>query len=174
MKLFMVGLGRMGLGMSKRLIQKGHSVVGYDVSPQARESARPYLPVIDQLAPLGEESPKVVWLMVPHQVVDQAIDDLRPHLKRGDVVLDGGNSHYRESQRRAQELRSLGVHFLDVGVSGGVYGEELGYCLMVGGEREAFERVEELLKDLSYGGEGYAYLGPSGAGHFAKMVHNGI
>ncbi|MCS6998499.1 MAG: decarboxylating 6-phosphogluconate dehydrogenase [Aquificaceae bacterium] len=174
MKLFMIGLGRMGLGMSRRLAKKGHQVVGYDADPQARERAKAQLMVIENLVALGEEAQKVLWLMVPHVVVDEVLQSLEPYLREGDVVIDGGNSYYKDSQRRAESLRGMGVYFLDAGVSGGVYGEELGYCLMVGGERSAFERVEELFKDLSYEGVGYAHLGPSGAGHFAKMVHNGI
>ncbi|MFN7064885.1 MAG: phosphogluconate dehydrogenase (NAD(+)-dependent, decarboxylating) [Aquificaceae bacterium] len=174
MKLFMVGLGRMGLGMSRRLISKGHEVLGYDVSPQAKERAREFLGVLESLWEIGSQEEKVVWLMVPHGVVDEVIEGLKPYLKEGDILIDGGNSHYRDSQRRGESLRELGLSFLDVGVSGGVYGEEVGYCLMVGGDRSAFERVEPLLRDLSYDGKGYAYLGPYGAGHFAKMVHNGI
>ena len=174
MKLYMIGLGRMGLGMSKRLASKGHAVIGYDANPQARESSRAFIQVIEDLKLLQGEEEKVIWLMVPHHAVDDAIHSLKPYLIPGDILIDGGNSYYKESQRRAEYLKSLNVFFLDVGVSGGVYGEELGYCLMVGGERSAFERVEHILRDLSYEGVGYAYLGPSGAGHFAKMVHNGI
>ena len=170
----MIGLGRMGLGMSKRLVKKGHQVIGYDVSPQTREKAKEHIGVIENLEALKEEVQKVIWLMVPHAAVDEVIQGFKPYLKEGDIVIDGGNSYYKDSQRRAESLKAMGVYFLDTGVSGGVYGEELGYCLMVGGERSAFERVEELFRDLSYEGVGYAYLGPSGAGHFAKMVHNGI
>ncbi|MFN4319670.1 MAG: phosphogluconate dehydrogenase (NAD(+)-dependent, decarboxylating) [Aquificaceae bacterium] len=174
MKLFMIGLGRMGLGMSRRLSKKGYEVWGYDASAEVRERAREYIKVLESLEELNREKGKVLWLMVPYQAVDEVIEGLRPYLKEEDILVDGGNSPYRESQRRAEFLKALGVYFLDVGVSGGVYGEEMGYCLMVGGERKAFERIEPLLRDLSYEGKGYAYLGPSGAGHFAKMVHNGI
>ncbi|RMH81042.1 MAG: decarboxylating 6-phosphogluconate dehydrogenase [Acidobacteria bacterium] len=177
MNLLMIGLGRMGLGMSKRLSSMGHKVVGYDVDKSSRERAKEHMEVLGELSEiesLFQEGQRVFWLMVPYRVVDQVIDSLKPQLREGDVLIDGGNSPYSESQRRYRELQSIGVSFLDVGVSGGVYGEEMGYCLMVGGDRQAFERVEPLLRDLSYGGVGYAYLGPSGAGHFAKMVHNGI
>lgn len=170
----MIGLGRMGLGMSRRLISKGHEVIGYDVDSKTREHAKSFMEVIEGFEPLSTEKSKVLWLMVPHHVVDKVLQELKPHLKEGDIVIDGGNSHFKESQRRYEELKQIGVSFLDVGVSGGVYGEELGYCLMVGGDRYAFERVEPILKDLSYEEMGYAYLGASGAGHFAKMVHNGI
>ncbi len=170
----MIGLGRMGLGMSKRLSSKGQEVFGYDADEQARERAKEYIKVVESLEELKGQEEKVLWLMVPHRGVDEVIEALKPYLREGDIVVDGGNSPYGDSQRRAELLKTFGVYFLDVGVSGGVYGEELGYCLMVGGERLAFERIEPLLKDLSYEGKGYAYLGPSGAGHFAKMVHNGI
>jgi len=172
MNIFMIGLGRMGLGMSRRLLSKGHKVAGYDANPEARERARAYMEVLESLE--GLRGQKLVWLMVPHEVVDKVLEDIKPHLQEGDIVVDGGNSFYKDSQRRAEALKDMGVYFLDVGVSGGVYGEELGYCLMVGGDRSAFERIEPILRDLSYEGRGYAYLGSSGAGHFAKMVHNGI
>ena len=174
MPFIMVGLGRMGLGMSKRLKARGHEVYGYDADASTRERAKEFIKVLESLEELKGFEEKVLWLMVPHAVVDNVIGNIKPYLKEGDVVIDGGNSHYRDSQRRYRELKSLGVYFLDVGVSGGVYGEEMGYCLMIGGDREAFERIEPFLKDLSYEGVGYAYLGSSGAGHFAKMVHNGI
>lgn len=173
MRVFVIGLGRMGLGISRRLASRGYKVSGYDVDAKARENARKYIQVIESFKDIREDN-KVLWLMVPHSVVDSLIEDLKPYLKEGDILIDGGNSHYRDSQRRAQDLKALGVYFLDIGVSGGVYGEELGYCFMVGGERQVFERIEPLLRDLSYEGKGYAYLGPWGAGHFAKMVHNGI
>lgn len=163
--------------MARRLVRKGHKVAGYDPDPGSRERAREFIGVYD--APEGVkdffgQERKLLWLMVPHTAVDKAIETFLPYLSEGDIVIDGGNSRYTESQRRHEELKSKGVYFLDVGVSGGVYGEEQGYCLMVGGDREAYELIEPLLKDLSYNQEGYAYLGRSGAGHFAKMVHNGI
>ena len=160
--------------MSRRLSKRGHEVWGYDVSLETRERAKEHIRVLEGLEELKDQEEKIIWLMVPHEVVDEAINSLRPYLKTGNIIIDGGNSYYKDSQRRAKELKEIGVYFLDVGVSGGVYGEELGYCLMVGGERVALERVESLLKDLSFEGRGYAYLGQSGAGHFAKMVHNGI
>ena len=175
-EIFIVGLGRMGQGIGRRLVRFGHKVGGFDVNQKSREEASGYFSVFDSLSYVKEffEGRKVVWLMVPHGVVDEAIKEIAPYLDREDILIDGGNSYYKDSQRRYEELKSKGIYFLDVGVSGGVYGEELGYCLMVGGDKEAFEFVEPMLKDLSYEGRGYAYLGPSGAGHFAKMVHNGI
>lgn len=173
----MIGLGRMGGGIIRRLKSKGHYVAGYDRDERARELLKGTAHILDDLSQLKdffESQRKFVWLMVPHQVVDQVLDELTPFLSEGDVVVDGGNSFYRDSQIRYQKLKEHGIHFLDVGVSGGIYGEQVGYCLMVGGDKEAFEFIEEALKDLSYEGKGYAYLGKSGAGHFAKMVHNGI
>ena len=175
-EIFIVGLGRMGQGIGRRLVRFGHKVGGFDVNQKSREEASGYFSVFDSLSYVKEffEGRKVVWLMVPHGVVDEAIKEIVPYLDKEDILIDGGNSYYKDSQKRYEELKSKGIYFLDVGVSGGVYGEELGYCLMVGGDKNAFEFVEPMLKDLSYEGRGYAYLGPSGAGHFAKMVHNGI
>jgi 6-phosphogluconate dehydrogenase len=172
-----LGLGRMGLGIGRRLKARGWRVMGYDPSPEARERAEASgIEVFEEVEFLcGEFSEeKLLWIMVPHTAVDQVLALIKPHLVEGDVVIDGGNSYYKDSVRRAEDLRRIGVHFLDVGVSGGVWGEKEGYCLMVGGEREVFGRLEHLFRDLSYGGDGYAYLGRSGSGHFVKMVHNGI
>lgn len=176
-KLFIFGLGRMGRGISRRLKGRGYKLAGYDISAEVREEMKESLLVVQnpsEVSKFFEKERKIVWVMVPHQAVDDALTSLEPYLSEGDLIIDGGNSHYRDSQRRYEGLKRMGVYFLDVGVSGGVYGEEEGYCLMIGGDREAFELCERIFKDLSYRGEGYAYLGKSGAGHFAKMVHNGI
>ncbi len=175
-EVFFVGLGRMGKGLGRRLAQRGHKVGGYDLNEENRKDASQHFLTFDSLSKLREffEGKRVVWLMVPHDAVDFALRELESLLEEGDIVIDGGNSYYKDSQRRYKRLKERGIEFLDVGVSGGVYGEELGYCLMVGGDKGAFDFVEPILKDLSYQGEGYAYLGCSGAGHFAKMVHNGI
>jgi 6-phosphogluconate dehydrogenase len=172
-----VGLGRMGLGIGRRLVRKGWTVYGYDPSEEALERASE-----GGIEPCEEldflcgsfADRKLIWIMVPHGAVEGVLQDLKPSLVEGDIVIDGGNSFYKDSVRRFEELSKVGVHFLDVGVSGGVWGEEQGYCLMVGGEREVFEEIEDLFRDLSYGGDGYGYLGKAGAGHFVKMVHNGI
>lgn len=177
MKLLVVGLGRMGGGILRRLKSKGYELAGYDSDPRAREVFKDKVFLFEDLSQLGiffGSQRKIIWLMVPHQVVDKVLEDLIPLLSGGDIVVDGGNSYYRDSQRRYTKLKEIGVSFLDVGVSGGIYGEEFGYCLMIGGERKAYELLEDLFRDLSYNAEGYAYLGNSGAGHFAKMVHNGI
>ncbi len=177
MKCLVIGLGRMGGGIIRRLRSKGHQVAGYDRDEKVRELLKDTAHILDDLSQLKDffgDQKKFVWLMVPHEVVDEVLDELAPFLSEGDVVVDGGNSFYRDSQKRYQKLKERGIYFLDVGVSGGVYGEQVGYCLMVGGDKEAFEFIEDVLKDLSYEGRGYAYLGKAGAGHFAKMVHNGI
>lgn len=168
MKLGLVGLGRMGAGIAGRLRAAGHEVVGFDADPSRSE--------VSSLGELVErlEAPRAVWLMLPAGAdTEGAVDELAGLLADGDVLIDGGNSHYRDSQRRARRLADQGVSFLDVGTSGGVWGREAGFCLMVGGPAAAFQRVEPLLAALAAPG-GYARLGESGAGHFAKMVHNAI
>lgn len=172
-----VGLGRMGLGIGRRLVRRGWRVFGYDRSEEARKRAEEGgIEVFEDVDFLcGEFSDrKLIWIMVPAKAVDEAIVSLKPNLVEGDIVIDGGNSYYKDSVRRFNELSRIGVHFLDVGVSGGVWGEEQGYCLMIGGEESVFREIEELFKDLSYGGDGYGYMGRAGSGHFVKMVHNGI
>ena len=167
----------MGSGIGRRLLRKGWTVFGYDRSEESlRKAEEDGIEVFESLEFLcGSFSDrKLIWIMVPAQVVDEVLGELKGYLTEGDVVIDGGNSFYRDSVRRFSELSRMGVHFLDVGVSGGVWGEEQGYCLMVGGEEEVFKGVEDLFRDLAYGGDGYAYLGKAGAGHFVKMVHNGI
>ncbi|RLJ71452.1 6-phosphogluconate dehydrogenase (decarboxylating) [Hydrogenivirga caldilitoris] len=172
-----IGLGRMGLGIGRRLVRKGWKVLGYDRSSEARDKAEEGgIEVFEEVDFLcGEFSDRrLIWIMVPAPVVDEAISSLKPNLLEGDIVIDGGNSYYKDSVRRFNELSSVGVRFLDVGVSGGVWGEERGYCLMIGGEEKTFREIEDLFRDLSYGGDGYGYMGKPGSGHFVKMVHNGI
>jgi 6-phosphogluconate dehydrogenase len=177
MKLGMVGLGRMGGNMTVRLRQHGHEVVAFDPSPEAVERA--VGAGAEGATSLGElcaklPSPKVVWLMVPAgEITETAIRDLGGILGDGDVIVDGGNSNWRDSQRRAKQLAAGGVRFVDCGTSGGVWGLANGYCLMVGGDPNAVELVEPAFLALAPE-DGYAHVGPSGAGHFVKMVHNGI
>ena len=177
MRIAMVGLGKMGLNMTRRLLRGGHEVVAADrsanaVREAAREGALPAASVADAVAILSP--PRVVWLMVPAgPPVDENVELLAGTLKAGDVVVDGGNSLYKEAPRRAKRLAERGVRFLDAGTSGGIWGLAKGYCLMVGGDEDAFRVVNPILATLAPPG-GYAHMGPHGAGHFVKMVHNGI
>jgi 6-phosphogluconate dehydrogenase len=194
MQLAMIGLGRMGGNMVRRLLRDGHECVVYGrsadaVQPFEDEGAIGVTSYSDLATKL--DPPRSVWIMVPAAAVGSVIDELAPHLEPGDVVIDGGNSYYRDDLARAEELRARGLHFLDVGTSGGVFGLERGYCLMIGGEDEPVERLEPVFRSLAPGLEaaprtanagaeprpselGYLHCGPSGAGHFVKMVHNGI
>jgi 6-phosphogluconate dehydrogenase len=194
LQLAMIGLGRMGANMTRRLLAGGHACSVYDVDPAAaarlasegaKAAASPH-ELVEQLAP-----PRVLWLMVPAAFVDATIEQFAPLLSRGDVLIDGGNSRYHDDLRRARELRERGLHYVDVGTSGGVFGLERGYCLMIGGEVEIVRRLEPIFATLApsadsavrtsgregkpQGGElGFLHCGPHGAGHFVKMVHNGI
>ena len=178
MEIGMVGLGRMGANMARRLRRGGHRVVGFDPVEAARQAAAvDGLETVDALAGLAAAlaPPRVLWLMVPAGAVDATLEALLPLLGQGDMVVDGGNSHYRDSQRRAAHCQDLGVHFLDCGTSGGVWGLAEGYSLMVGGDAAAGERLSPLFATLAPAPDrGWGHVGPSGAGHFAKMVHNGI
>jgi glucose-6-phosphate 1-dehydrogenase len=170
-----VGLGKMGMNMVERLLDHGWEVAAYDVNENARKKAADAGAmstgtISDVL--MGDEA-RVVWLMVPHGVVDTVLADLMPHLKAGDTIIDGGNSFYKDSIRRGEELKKMGVHYLDVGVSGGPSGARAGACLMIGGDLQAYKQYVGLFSDLSLAG-GYDYMGELGAGHFVKMVHNGI
>lgn len=177
MQLAMVGLGRMGLNMSVRLIRGGHEVVGFARSPQTRARATrarviPAASLEDAVRRLAP--PRTVWLMIPSgKPVWKAVDDLAELLSRGDLVVDGGNSRYQDASRHSQVLGRRGISFMDVGVSGGIWGLKEGYCLMAGGAAKDFRRLAPALKTLAPK-DGCALVGPAGAGHFAKMVHNGI
>ncbi len=167
MKLGMIGLGRMGARMAERLRRAGHDVATYD--PQVESSASSVAELATQLA-----SPRIFWLMVPAgEITESTFDAVLAVASTGDIVIDGGNSNFRDSQARARRAAEQGVAFIDAGVSGGVWGLDNGYCLMVGGDRAAVELVEPIFRDLAPT-DGYAHVGTAGAGHFAKMVHNGI
>jgi 6-phosphogluconate dehydrogenase len=166
-KLGMVGLGRMGAGMSERLRQAGHEVMTYD--PKVESTAGSLAELVQQLEP-----PRALWLMIPAgEITERAFQELLGEVSAGDTIVDGGNSNFRESERRFAEAQAKGVHFVDAGVSGGVWGLQVGFCLMVGGEREAVERIEPIFRALAPE-DGYAHVGAAGTGHFVKMVHNGI
>jgi len=177
MKIGMVGLGKMGANMTERLIQKGHEVVAFDLSADARAGvASKGAATADTLEQLTGElaSPRVVWVMVPAgEPTNSTIDTLKGLLQAGDVVIDGGNSNYREAGPIAQSLQERGIGFVDAGTSGGVWGLANGYCLMVGGTPESVALCEPIFTALAPEG-GYAHVGPVGAGHFVKMIHNGI
>jgi 6-phosphogluconate dehydrogenase len=194
MQLGMIGLGRMGANMVRRLLKGGHQCVVFDRSRKAvqeltQEKAVGASSLADFVKKL--EPPRAVWLMVPAAAVDTTIADLLPFLEKGDILIDGGNSYYIDDIRRAKELAGKGMHYVDVGTSGGVWGLERGYCLMIGGEPEVVKRLDPIFARLAPGAgdlartpgrekangtseQGYLHCGPNGAGHFVKMVHNGI
>ena len=171
-----IGLGKMGLNMVKRLMGRGYVIVAYDPNEEAREKAKNIgAQSTETVAGLVENLsvPRTVWLMVPHAVVDDVLRELTPLLAEGDTIIDGGNSNYKETLRRAKELEEKNIRFLDAGVSGGPSGARDGACVMVGGVRALFDEYAGLFQDIAVE-DGYGYMGRSGAGHFVKMVHNGI
>jgi len=179
MEIGMIGLGRMGSNMARRLLGGGHRVVVYDPIKEAIEAlvtqgATGSVSITDLVGRLTP--PRAIWLMVPSgEPTESTIDTVAAELSQGDVVIDGGNSNYKDSVRRASALLEKGINFLDAGTSGGIWGLKEGYCLMVGGDIEAFHRMEPIFRTLAPSlQDGYGHVGPSGAGHFVKMVHNGI
>jgi 6-phosphogluconate dehydrogenase len=194
MQLGMIGLGRMGANLVRRLLRGGHDCVVFDVSPESVDRLRAEGAVgarsLDELA-ARLTPPRAAWVMVPAGVAGRAVTELAERMEPGDVVIDGGNSYYRDDVHRAQALAARGIHYLDVGTSGGVFGLDRGFCLMIGGEAEVVRRLEPIFRSLAPGVEaaertpgrdgeptaaehGYLHCGPAGAGHFVKMVHNGI
>ncbi|MEH7293461.1 phosphogluconate dehydrogenase (NAD(+)-dependent, decarboxylating) [Priestia megaterium] len=176
MKVGLVGLGKMGINLGQNLLDQRHDVVAFDVNSNAVEQMKGYgASGVFSLQELVQslETPRVVWLMVPHTVVDSVISEVKPLLAEGDIVIEAGNSHYKESIRRYNELKENKIRFMDVGTSGGMEGARNGACYMIGGDREAWEIVEPIFRDTAVE-NGYLYAGEAGSGHFLKMVHNGI
>ena len=195
MQLGMIGLGRMGANMSRRLVEHGHEVIGYDINPDtvAELAADATIQPTSSLAELATalEPPRRVWVMVPAAFAQATIEGIAAHLSPGDIVIDGGNSFYRDDVDRYTQLADLGIHSVDVGVSGGVFGLERGYCLMIGGDPEPVNELQPIFEALAPGfaaeertpgrdgaiapeEQGWLHCGPAGAGHFVKMIHNGI
>lgn len=194
MELGMIGLGRMGAGMVRRLLRDGHRCTVFDrdqniVTELAKDGATGATSLADMVSKLA--TPRAIWLMVPAAVVDETITELLPHLSKDDIIIDGGNSYYIDDIRRAKEIASKNIHYVDVGTSGGVWGLERGYCMMIGGEKEIVQHLDPIFATLAPGigdiprtegrppnqgtaEQGYLHCGPNGAGHFVKMVHNGI
>ena len=194
MQLGMIGLGRMGANMVRRLLKNGQECVVFDRSPNVvndlvKEKASGATSLADLVTKL--DRPRAIWLMVPAAVVDETIGELSPLLEPGDIIIDGGNSYYVDDIERAKGLRSLGIHYVDVGTSGGIWGLERGYCMMIGGDKEIIQRLDPIFAALAPGignvprtpgreklggtaEQGYLHCGPNGAGHFVKMIHNGI
>jgi 6-phosphogluconate dehydrogenase len=194
MQLGMVGLGRMGANIARRVMKDGHTAVAYDVTPESvaeleKDGAAGALTLSDFVAKL--EKPRVAWVMIPAGITGQVVQELSGLMEPGDIIIDGGNSNYREDIDRAAALKPKGIHYVDVGTSGGVWGLERGYCLMIGGEKEVVDHLDPLFASIAPGLEaaartpgrsgdvgreeqGYLHCGPNGAGHFVKMVHNGI
>ena len=194
MQLGMIGLGRMGANIVRRLMRDGHDCVVYDVSADSIKTLESEgadgAPTLEEF--VGKlTKPRVAWVMIPAGITGQTVEKLSGLLEAGDIIIDGGNSNYRDDVRRAAKLREKGIHYVDIGTSGGVFGLERGYCLMVGGDESAIETIDPILKTIAPGAgdvertpgrtgdlapeeQGYLHCGPSGAGHFVKMVHNGI
>jgi 6-phosphogluconate dehydrogenase len=194
MQLGMVGLGRMGANIVRRLMRGGHECVVFDVNQESvrqleGEGATGSTSLADFATKLS--TPRVAWVMVPAALTGRVVDELAQHLEPGDIIIDGGNSYYRDDVDQAQALKAKGIHFVDIGTSGGVFGLERGYCLMIGGEKDVVQHLDPLLRTIAPGVEtalrtpgktgeptpaemGYLHCGPNGAGHFVKMVHNGI
>lgn len=177
MKIGIIGLGRMGMNLARRLLRGGHKVVAYNRTPDrvkeivkaGARGAYSMEALVKKLIP-----PRIIWLMIPAgKPVDEHIDLLKGLLRRGDIIVDGGNSFYKDDLRQERELKSFGIHYLDVGVSGGIWGLKTGYCLMIGGDKKIYQYLEPIFKTLAPK-DGYLYCGETGAGHFVKMVHNGI
>ncbi|MED3087999.1 phosphogluconate dehydrogenase (NAD(+)-dependent, decarboxylating) [Bacillus toyonensis] len=176
MRVGLIGLGKMGLNLGKNLMDHKHEVVAFDLNTSAVEEMKEYGATgVSSLSDLVQslQSPRILWVMVPHAVVDSVIDEVTPLLSKGDILIEAGNSHYKESIRRYEQLKKDGIHFMDAGTSGGMEGARNGACYMIGGDQEAWDIVEPIFRDTAVE-NGFLYAGKAGSGHFLKMVHNGI
>ncbi|MEW9576128.1 decarboxylating 6-phosphogluconate dehydrogenase [Bacillus toyonensis] len=176
MQVGLIGLGKMGLNLGKNLMDHKHEVVAFDLNASAVEEMKEYGATgVSSLSDLVQslQSPRILWFMVPHAVVDSVIDEVTPLLSKGDILIEAGNSHYKESIRRYEQLKKDGIHFMDAGTSGGMEGARNGACYMIGGDQEAWDIVEPIFRDTAVE-NGFLYAGKAGSGHFLKMVHNGI
>ncbi|EEL33678.1 phosphogluconate dehydrogenase (NAD(+)-dependent, decarboxylating) [Bacillus toyonensis] len=176
MQVGLIGLGKMGLNLGKNLMDHKHEVAAFDLNASAVEEMKEYGATgVSSLSELVQslQSPRVLWVMVPHAVVDSVIDEVTPLLSKGDILIEAGNSHYKESIRRYEQLKKDGIHFMDAGTSGGMEGARNGACYMIGGDQEAWDIVEPIFRDTAVE-NGFLYAGKAGSGHFLKMVHNGI
>ncbi|OJD61598.1 phosphogluconate dehydrogenase (NAD(+)-dependent, decarboxylating) [Bacillus sp. NH11B] len=176
MRVGLIGLGKMGLNLGKNLMDHKHEVAAFDLNTSAVEEMKEYGATgVSSLNELVQslQSPRILWVMVPHAVVDSVIDEVTPLLSKGDILIEAGNSHYKESIRRYEQLKKDGIHFMDAGTSGGMEGARNGACYMIGGDQEAWDIIEPIFRDTAVE-NGYLYAGKAGSGHFLKMVHNGI
>ncbi|PGO26257.1 6-phosphogluconate dehydrogenase (decarboxylating) [Bacillus cereus] len=176
MRVGLIGLGKMGLNLGKNLIDHKHEVAAFDLNTRAVEEMKEYGATgTSNLNELVQslESPRILWVMVPHAVVDSVINEITPLLSKGDILIEAGNSHYKESIRRYEQLKKDGIHFMDAGTSGGMEGARNGACYMIGGDQEAWDIVEPIFRDTAVE-NGFLYAGKAGSGHFLKMIHNGI
>ncbi|EJS70001.1 MULTISPECIES: phosphogluconate dehydrogenase (NAD(+)-dependent, decarboxylating) [Bacillus] len=176
MRVGLIGLGKMGLNLGKNLIDHKHEVAAFDLNTSAVEEMKEYGATgVSSLSELVQslESPRILWVMVPHAVVDSVINEVTPLLSKGDILIEAGNSHYKESIRRYEQLKKDGIHFMDAGTSGGMEGARNGACYMIGGDQEAWDIVEPIFRDTAVE-NGFLYAGKAGSGHFLKMIHNGI
>lgn len=174
MNIGLIGLGRMGQSIAYRLVKAGYHVVGFDLNKQlVQQAVQRGVSAANSVAEVAQQC-RIIWLMVPvGSPVDVVIAELTSHLQQGDIIVDGGNSKFTDSKRRAAQLKTEGIYFIDCGTSGGLGGREIGFSLMVGGDKDAYQKIEPLLSAIAMP-HGYGYMGPSGAGHYVKMVHNGI
>lgn len=173
MKLGVIGLGKMGLAIAQRALNGGHTVIGFNHSASAMEAAQKIGISIAKKARELAQHTDIIWLMVPPTAVESVLQEIKPTLRKAHIIVDGGNSYFKDSIVRAKELEKLNIFFLDCGTSGGLQGNQIGFSLMVGGDKKAYEAIVPLLQSLA-APNGYGYMGPSGAGHYVKMIHNGI